>query len=631
MSRIALGAFKGRIPDQDIRKLPDGNASVATNCKFEGGNLQSLAGLRRVHTFASTATIRSIYRWAAKPGADLTGRITTVENTTPIRIHCAERHGLIFGEKVYVSNTGIAAIDDKTWTITPEPSSFVFTLDNSVASGRAEHGQWTKENGTWFTSIYDNVDFVRSPIAGDTSQITFYTGTDRPRYTTNALATKGGGGVYPTNSFWLGLPQPKDAPVCTVNQGAAGDPSLTVTRAYLYAYVDSNTGPGPVSKATVVTVGENDTVTISLPLPVTAHGHNITHKRIYRAVTDASGAGTYFLVAQVEASKSEYHDISTDAAVALNEVLNHATWFPPPADLKGLSLLSNGVLVGYRGNTVCPSEPYSPHAFDPLKRVALPLPVRGLGAFDTNVVAFTDADAYLIAGPTPDAWSNEPMNLHQGCVSIPGIVSLGSAGVVFPSPDGLILVGPNGARNLTLEFFSKKAWQALNPETLRGFLWDGRYVGFYSTKDKDAGFVFDPTPGGLGWVDIDIHARGGHHEGMNDALYLIIGDHIEMFDGDDFNLLTKTWTSGEYDAGEAQLFTVGRVHASKYNGDGVGYWNLTVKLYLDGKLHLTKKVSANTIFRVPPVRARYIKIEVEGNAEVRLIEFASSVEELKAP
>lgn len=630
MAKISLATFKGRLPVQDIRKLPDGSASVATNCKFEGGNLQSLGGLRRVHKFLSNVKMDSIYRWAARPGQDNYGRITTVENTSPVKIHTAEAHGLRAGDKVFVSGTGLSGLDDRTYTITPSNTSWTFTLDGSNAAGSAGMGHWTKENGFWFTSEYENVHFVRSPIAGDKSEITFYTGMDRPRYTNNALATSGGGNVYPSNSFWLGLPRPENAPVCTVNKGAAGDPSLTVTRAYLYSYFDANTGDGPASEATVVTVGENDTVTVSVPSPTTG-GWNITAKRIYRAVTDATGASTFFFVGEAKAHENTFNDNLSDAQVALKDVLDHINWEAPPQDMQGLTLLSNGVLVGYSGNQVCPSEPYAPHAFDSLKRVTLPLPVRGLGAFDTNVVAFTDADAYLIAGHTPDAWSQEPANLHQGCVSEAGIVSLGSAGVVFPSPDGLMLIGPNGAQNLTKEYFSKKKWQELNPETIRGFLWDGRYVGFYETQDKKAGFVFDPSPGGLGWVDIDVHARGGHHEGMNDALYLVVDDNIELFDGDDFNLLNKTWTSAEYDAGEANWFTVGRIHAVDYQGDGGGYWNLKIKLYLDGKLHLERSVPSNTLFRIKPTRARYVKIEIQGNAEVRMVEFASSVEEMKTP
>lgn len=62
----------------------------------------------------------------------------------------------------------------------------------------------------WFTWTQD-VDVVKSAIDGDTSERTYFTGTDYPRVTDNSIALTGGTN-YPMNSYALGLPAPASSP-----------------------------------------------------------------------------------------------------------------------------------------------------------------------------------------------------------------------------------------------------------------------------------------------------------------------------------------------------------------------------------------------------------------------------------
>ena len=62
---------------------------------------------------------------------------------------------------------------------------------------------------------------VSSPIIGDTTERTYFTGDGLPKMTFSPDATSGGGTDYPTVSFTLGIPVPAAAPIAAlvVNTG----------------------------------------------------------------------------------------------------------------------------------------------------------------------------------------------------------------------------------------------------------------------------------------------------------------------------------------------------------------------------------------------------------------------------
>lgn len=66
----------------------------------------------------------------------------------------------------------------------------------------------------WFHWTQD-VNVIRGPIAGDTTERTYYTGEGAPKVTDNSIATSGGGTDYPINSYTLGVPSPVNALTAT--------------------------------------------------------------------------------------------------------------------------------------------------------------------------------------------------------------------------------------------------------------------------------------------------------------------------------------------------------------------------------------------------------------------------------
>ncbi len=69
------------------------------------------------------------------------------------------------------------------------------------------------------------------------------------------------------------------------------------------------------------------------------------NKRIYRSLTTSSGTEFHYL-ATVTADTTVYSDTAADNN--LGEVLPSASWAMPPADLKGIIILANGIACGFR-------------------------------------------------------------------------------------------------------------------------------------------------------------------------------------------------------------------------------------------------------------------------------------------
>ena len=91
----------------------------------------------------------------------------------------------------------------------------------AVGSGRTSRTIYLFDNEgapIWF-EWDDYVDVVRGPVKDDSLERTYYTGdtfgNGSPKMTTNALADGGGGGPYPEDWLYIGVPAPETAPTVT--------------------------------------------------------------------------------------------------------------------------------------------------------------------------------------------------------------------------------------------------------------------------------------------------------------------------------------------------------------------------------------------------------------------------------
>lgn len=209
---IHLRRFQGQVPRvKALRQIHAYQATVAKNCRLWGGVLEPFKTTRRVYKPSKAGTKKALHLWGKVSGANAEGAISAVLNTTPVRLTIAG-HGRTTGQRVFVTATGLA-IDNATYALTVVDANTI-SLDGTSAAGTASTGQWTIQNGYWFhwTAI---VNALKGPIAGDTTERTYYTGDGVPKVTDSTIATAGGGTDYPNNSYTLGIPAPAAAIVAT--------------------------------------------------------------------------------------------------------------------------------------------------------------------------------------------------------------------------------------------------------------------------------------------------------------------------------------------------------------------------------------------------------------------------------
>lgn len=452
----------------------------------------------------------------------------------------------------------------------------------------------------WFHWTSD-VDVARSQIAGDTSEWTFYTDGVQPKATYSALALSGTGTDYPVVSRPLGLPAPTSA--CTVSAGAApsGSTATPETRVYAYTMVSKESGyefeSAPAAASVGVDVVPEQPVTIG-GFAAIPSGYNVTHRRIYR-----STAGTFLFVAEITSATTSYED--TKLAEDLGEEVPSLTWLQPPAELKGLINMPNGMMAGFKGRDVYFCDPYHPHAWPAQYQQSLDYPVVGLGRMDTTLAVLTTGSPYIIQGSHPDSMTVVKSDLEQSCVSKRSIVSFNGS-VIYASPDGLVMLSSSGSKVITEQYFIRSQWQAFfKPESIHAYQHDLKYIAFYDTGTTQGGFIYDTTSGIL--TMHDIYATAGYNDLQNDKLFLAFADRTvkSWFDG---AAKSFVWRSKKFTFPKPLSMACAQLEAEAYP--------VTVKFYVDGSLAYTHTVQDRVPFRLAAVSGRDWEVQIEGDTEV---------------
>lgn len=386
------------------------------------------------------------------------------------------------------------------------------------------------------------------------------------------------------------------------------------TRAYTYTYVTAEGfESAPATASELITCQVDSTVTIANLAAEPGGSYGINRIRIYRTQNGEISSGFYF-VKEISSNLSS----TTDSTVTLGELLPSTTWTMPPADLSHLTGLWNGMLAGISGRSVRFCEAFVPYAW-PLAYEILPASVSpvALATFGQTLVMLTDGNPSLITGGSPDAMDETPMEFLQACIAPLSAVGLGH-GVAWASPDGLAYVGQGGARMLTDGLMTREDWQALNPSTIQGCVYERRYFGFFNDGSRK-GFMVDPlNPQGIYFMDFGCDAL--YVDDQQDALFVLDGVSIKKWDAG--AALTTTFKSKVFHLPKpTQAFAAAEVVASSYPA--------TFKLYADGALVHTQTVANANPFRLPGgYHAQDVQIEVSTSGAIQAIAMAHSITEL---
>lgn len=249
-----------------------------------------------------------------------------------------------------------------------------------------------------------------------------------------------------------------------------------VTRSYLATLVSLDGEEGPPSVPSVPTefnVGVPITVTIQGVFPdlIWAQRTAINRVRIYRTST-GSETTDFFFLGEVAVSTDSgstaipnsgavtFNDPNNDETQVLGEVLPSKDWQAPPSNLRGLTRMPNGYLVGYVGNTLYASEPYQPHAWPDRYRRTTNSEIRGLAVFGDTLVIATTGKPYIAQGADPSSLYLQELDTDAPCRFERTVVPVG-IGAAWASREGVVLVNGSGVRNVTESIFTRAQWDAL--------------------------------------------------------------------------------------------------------------------------------------------------------------------------
>jgi len=175
------------------------------------------------------------------------------------------------------------------------------------------------------------------------------------------------------------------------------------------------------------------------------------------------------------------------------------------------------------------------------------------------VVVVTEGSPYVNVGNDPSTTVSERIQGFSG-MSKPGIIQAGEA-VIYPSPEGLVAIGPNGVELITWDVMTPDYWyDTYYPASIRAYYWQGKYIGFYTRTDSTtAGFIFDLKTKDL--TDLDFYASAGYYDKVDGTLYLVVSGQIVCFREELYDKLTLDvapgifWINGQIIVGQTSHAT----------------------------------------------------------------------------
>ena len=394
------------------------------------------------------------------------------------------------------------------------------------------------------------------------------------------------------------------------------------SRFYIQTFVtdwEEESAPSPVSA--LAEPDQNDGV--SLALGSVPGGRFITKRRIYRSNVGSAEASFQLLV-ELPAATSTYAD--TTLSSELQEVCPTLTWLEPPAGLRGLVGMPNGIMAGFVDNYVAFCDPYHLYAWPVEYQVTTEHPIVGLGVFGQTLFVGTRGNPYFISGSDSASMSSLKLGGGQACVSRRSIAAL-PEGVMYASPDGLCLATQNGVQCVTdgsvggQPLWAAEDWASMilgtNPEALRAVAYEGIYIFFYDNGTTSGCYAL--SKGKL--VRLDLVASALYVDLVTDTLYVTDGTAIKAaFSG-------VTNRSATYESGIAVLPAQQPFAWAKVESDFEA--PVTVRWLGDGALRHTMTFNSLQPQRMPAGRYLEHEVQVESTARVTAVVLAGSTEEMR--
>ncbi|MEP6605544.1 MAG: hypothetical protein ABJA60_05445 [Nitrosospira sp.] len=401
------------------------------------------------------------------------------------------------------------------------------------------------------------------------------------------------------------------------------------------------------------------------------------NKRIYRTLTTPSGT-EYHYVVTLPGTAALYSDIAPDSAVARGEVLPSATWEMPPANMKGIVILANGIAAGFAGNEVLFSEPFKPYAWPAGYRQTYDQDIVAIGLSGTTLVGMTAGNPFTITGVEPVTMGGgmEKLGVAWPCMAKRGVASF-AFGVGYPAPQGMVIIGTN-SDIVTKDLFTQKEWAELNPDTFFAVSADNRYYCGYSVDDSMLMFVIDKAEN-ASFIKVNQKITAIWADPATAKLYVAADKKIYQWEGDVGTKLSYEWKSkkfltaspvnygaakidADFDMSEAELASAQNSHHAaiaanqalagsdamddgladsalgeyEIGGDAMqslpplSIDSLQFQLWANGMLKFTKQVESNRAFRLPGgYKADNVEMVLSGNVKITGVVLAETMDGLR--
>lgn len=423
---------------------------------------------------------------------------------------------------------------------------------------------------------------------------------------------------------------PDDLPALTASVSSQGG-NYTVkfgvqqkyieARAYTYTYVNQYGEEGPAAEPVNLECAEG--ATLSLTYAVAQNGYcPISKVRIYRTSTSTTD---YLFVGEVLYNANTRVFTDNVSNEQLGEPISTSLYYPPDQTLRGLCVMNNGILVGFKGNELHFSEPYLPYAWNPSAIKPLPNKIMGVCPFEGGLYVTTTAYPYIITGTEPLSMTDARIPVQQGGVSKGSIASVNGQ-VAFASNDGIVLAqGVAASLDLSFKLFTRAEWRdwfGSKLDKMRLVSHDGSLLVWFD--DGTPGVLIRFEEEQLSMTRLTDVIRAAFVNPADDALYVSDGTSIKAF---------RTSAARKPFAWWSKDFTLPRPEnfgACQVRGDGT----LTLEVHADGQLrhtetNLSLSDAGQKIVRLPSgFLARTWSVRLTGTAEVVDVVLAGTQREL---
>lgn len=331
------------------------------------------------------------------------------------------------------------------------------------------------------------------------------------------------------DDYPMKLAAPTGAPTVAVTSGTV-DPDTAEALVFSYTFVTSlgeESPPAPLSAQIDHSSGVTITVSGFSAAPA---GRAITHRRIYRSVTDYAGNAVLHFVAEIPlATTSLAWD---DITYPVVEPIATADFDAPPDAIEGFTTMPNGIIAGFVGRELMFCEPYRPHAWPIKYRLSVDYEIMGLAAFGSTLAVLTKGTPYISQGTHPENMVLTKVEQNLPCIAADGIVDMGYA-ALYPSHTGLVSISAQGAQVVSAQLFDRDGWQALHPSTFRASHYEGRYAFLHNPGDGYRMGLIDVTGESPFYITTDTGGRSLYHHLPTGDLFILANDGLSIRRFDD--------------------------------------------------------------------------------------------------